>query len=173
VDYEKISCMSVFTLAARYHDLFLSNGVKLARDALERGKTEPPFAWLVPPDQHDPGTAVEMLRILHDTGLEVHQAEEKFTADDVPYPAGTYILYCSQPYRAHLNDMMEPQVYPNRVQYPGGPPEPPYDIAGWTLPLQMGVRRVSVNQPFTCRAKKVDTIPGPQGKIKEEKNAAG
>jgi hypothetical protein len=173
VDYEKISCMSVFTLAARYHDLFLSDGVKLAREALERGKTEPPFAWLVPPDQHDPGTAAEMLRILHDTGLEVHQAEEKFTADDVPYPAGTYILYCAQPYRAHLNDMMEPQVYPNRVQYPGGPPEAPYDIAGWTLPLQMGVRRVSVNQPFSCRVKKVDKIPKPRGKITEEKNASG
>ena len=50
VDYEKIACMSLFSLAARYHDLFVSNKIKLGRDAIERGKTEPPFAWLVPPD---------------------------------------------------------------------------------------------------------------------------
>ena len=165
VDYEKIACMSLFTLAARYHDLVTSNTIKQARDAIERGKTEPPFAWLVPPDQSEARTAAEMLSILHTTGVEVHQAEDEFLADGVRYPAGTYILYCSQPYRSHLNDMMERQVYPNRSYYPEGPPEAPYDMAGWTLPLQMGVRSVSVHQPFESRARKLDTVTMPQGKV--------
>jgi hypothetical protein len=106
-----------------------------------------------------------MLSILHATGVEVHQAEEEFLADGVSYPAGTYILYCSQPYRSHLNDMMERQVYPDRFSYPGGPPEAPYDMAGWTLPLQMGVRSVSVAQPFESRARKLETVTLPQGKV--------
>ncbi|MHC4686934.1 MAG: M14 family metallopeptidase, partial [Planctomycetota bacterium] len=172
VDYEKIACMSLFTLAARYHDLFISNKIKLGRDAIECGKTEPPFAWLVPPDQFEARlpaakarTAAEMLSILHATGVEVHQAKEEFLADGVSYPAGTYILYCSQPYRSHLNDMMERQVYPNRSSYPGGPPEAPYDMAGWTLPLQMGVRCVSVDQPFESRARKLETVTLPQGNV--------
>ncbi len=165
VDYEKIACMSLFTLAARYHDLVTSNTIKQARDSIERGKTEPPFAWLVPPDQYDARTAAEMLSILHATGVEVHRAENEFLADGVRYPAGTYILYCSQPYRSHLNDMMERQVYPNRSSYPEGPPEAPYDMAGWTLPLQMGVRSVSVFQPFESRAQKLDTVTIPQGKV--------
>ncbi len=168
VEYEKIACMSLFTLTARYHDLIKSNTIKQARDAIEKGRTEPPFAWLVPPDQIDARTAAEMLSILHATGVEIHAAEEEFTADGVRYPADTYILYCAQPYRGHLNDMMERQVYPNRSSYPGGPPEAPYDTAGWTLPLQMGVRSVSVNQPFECRARKLDTIPLPQGKVTGE-----
>jgi len=167
VDYEKIACMSLFTLAARYHDLIKSNTIKQARDAIERGKTEPPFAWLVPPDQSDPRTVVEMLSVLYATGVEVHQAEDEFDADGVPYPAGTYVLYCSQPYRAHLNDMMERQVYPDRSSYPGGPPEAPYDIAGWTLPLQMGVRRVSVDEPFEARATKLEGVTLPRGKVTE------
>jgi len=167
VEYEKIACMSLFTLSARYHDLVKSNTIKQARDAIERGKTEPPFAWLVPPDHSDPRTLVEMLSVLHATGVEVHQAEKEFSADGVPYPAGTYILYCAQPYRAHVNDMMEPQVYPNRSSYPGGPPEAPYDIAGWTLPLQMGVRRVSVDRPFEARAEKLDVIRLPRGEVTE------
>jgi len=165
VDYEKIACMSLFTLAARYHDLIKSNTIKQARDAIERGRTEPPFAWLVPPDQLDDRTAVQMLSILHATGVEVHQAEDGFSADGVQYPEGTYILFCSQPYRSHVNDMMERQVYPNRSSYPGGPPEVPYDTAGWTLPLEMGVRSVSIYQPFESRAKKLDVITLPQGKV--------
>jgi hypothetical protein len=165
VEYEKVACMSLFTLAARYHDLIKSNTIRQARDAIERGSNEPPFAWLVPPDQSDPSTAAQMLSILHATGIEIHRAGEEFTADDVQYPSGTYIMYCAQPYRAHLNDMMERQVYPDRSSYPGGPPETPYDSAGWTLPLQMGVRSVSVNQPFECRARKLEAITRPQGKV--------
>lgn len=165
VDYEKNACMSLFTLAARYHDLVTSNTIKQARDAIERGNTEPPFAWLVPPDQLEARTAAEMLSVLHATGVEVHQAEDEFSADGVRYPAGTYILYCSQPYRSHLNDMMERQVYPNRSYYPEGPPEAPYDTAGWTLPLQMGVRSVSVYQPFESRAQKLEAVTMPQGKV--------
>jgi len=165
VEYEKIACMSLFTLTARYHDLIKSNTIKQARDAIERGGTEPPFAWLVPPDQIDAGTTAEMLSILRATGVEVHQASEEFSADGVLYPSATYILYCAQPYRAHLNDMMERQVYPNRSSYPGGPPEAPYDTAGWTLPLQMGVRSISVNQPFECRDRELETVELPQGTV--------
>ncbi|MCE5249156.1 M14 family metallopeptidase [bacterium] len=165
VDYEKIACMSVFRLAARYHDLFQSNTVQLAREALAAGTAEPPFAWIVPPDQHDPRTAAEMLDRLFATGIEIHRADEAFTADDVSYPAGTYIMYCSQPFRAHLNDMMERQEYPNRLQYPGGPPETPYDNAGWTIPLQMGVRHVAVHEPFRCKAQKLTAVSMPEGKI--------
>jgi hypothetical protein len=171
VEYEKIACMSLFTLTARYHDLFKSNVIKQARDAIERGTTEPPFAWLVPPDQRDPRTAAHMLDVLHKTGVEVHQAQAPFTADGVPYPARTFVLYCAQPYRSHLNDMMERQVYPNRSAYPGGPPEAPYDIAGWTLPLQMGVHTVSVNRPFECQVNELESIPLPQGTIVENEGA--
>ena len=36
--------------------------------------------------------------------------------------------------------MFEPQDHPDDFQYPGGPPIPPYDSAGWTLAFQMGVQ---------------------------------
>jgi len=166
VEYEKISCMSLFTLAARYRALFVSNSINQAREAVERGKTEPPFAWLVPPGQHDPGTAADMLQRLQATGIEIHRAVSGFTADGVSYPPGTYIMYCAQPYRMHLKDMMERQDYPDREQYPGGPPEVPYDNAGWTLPLQMGVRSVAVNRPFTCDAVIVEEVEKPQGGLR-------
>jgi hypothetical protein len=36
--------------------------------------------------------------------------------------------------------MFEPQDHPNDFLYPGGPPIPPYDNAGYTLAYQMGVQ---------------------------------
>ena len=45
----------------------------------------------------------------------------------------------AQAFRPHVLDMFEPQDHPNDFRYPGGPPNPPYDITGWTLAYQMGV----------------------------------
>lgn len=163
-DYERIACLSLLTLAAKYHEMFQSNYVQLGRDAIERGQSEPPFAWIVPVEQRDPGTTAKMLNILRATGVEVHQATAVFKADGVVYPAGTHILFGAQPYRAHLNDMFELQVYPDRTRA-GGLAEAPYDIAGWTLPLQMGVRHLPVARPFEARGEKLNSVTIPQSQI--------
>ena len=158
VQYELDIAMSLFTLAARYHDRFQSNFIQFGEEAIAAGLNEPPYAWLVPPDQHDPGSAYQMLERLHAPAIEVHRADAAFTADGVGYPAGTHILYTAQPFRPHLMDMMERQTYPDREMYPGGPAEQPYDMAGWTLPLQMGVRYVEVAHPFEAQATKLSAI---------------
>jgi hypothetical protein len=165
VEYELDIAMSLFTLASRYHDRFQSNFIHMNEDAINKGETEPPYAWLVPPDQRDPRSVYEMLTRLDATAIEIHQAEEEFVADGVTYPEDTYIMYTAQPFRPHLMDMMERQVYPDRLMYPGGPAEPPYDMAGWTLPIQMGVRHVEVNGKFDVRTTEVDTIEIPKGSI--------
>jgi len=153
VEYQKISCVSLFTLAARYRDRFVRNHLALSEKALRLGREEPPFAWIVPEAQRDPGSAAHMLEVLRLTGVEVHRAERAFTADKREYPAGTHILFAEQPFRPHLKDMMERQGYPDRRQYAGGPAESPYDAAGWTLPLQMGVKSVEVVAPFEAETK--------------------
>ena len=66
----------------------------MATEAIRKGEDEPPFAWLGPTDQHDPGSAAWMLDLLDRTGIEIHRAEEAFVADGASYPAGTWVLYC-------------------------------------------------------------------------------
>src|SRR5256885_15806519 len=51
---------------------------------------------------------------------------------------GSYIIFLSQPQRTNVMALFEPQIYPNRLTGQGEA-EGPYDVAGWTLPLQMGV----------------------------------
>jgi hypothetical protein len=58
------------------------------------------------------------------------------TAREVP--AGSYIIFLNQPYRQNVLALFEPQVYPDRTTA-SGDAERPYDVAGWTLPMQMGL----------------------------------
>ncbi len=170
VDYELICARSVLTLAARYRDQFQKNLLAMARDAIKAGETSPPYGWVVPPDQRDPGAAARMVRALRDTGIEVTRADEPFRAAGAEYPAGSWVLPAGQPYRAHLKDMMERQSYPTRLTA-GGKAEPPYDVAGWTLPLQMGVRVVEVGSPIQgLEGETIDDVDAPRGSVEGPEN---
>ncbi|MEX2572956.1 MAG: hypothetical protein WD317_01605, partial [Balneolaceae bacterium] len=81
-----------------------------------------------------------------------------FSANGKSYPESSYVIYAGQAFRPHLLDMMEPQSYPERRLYPDGPPEPPYDLAGWTLPLQMGVQVDRADEPFDVDAEHAEVI---------------
>src|SRR5262249_32008446 len=47
-------------------------------------------------------------------------------------------------------ETLDVQNYPDLRQYPGGPPERPYDAAGWTLPLQMDVKVMAAATPLAA-----------------------
>src|SRR6266705_44123 len=71
----------------------------------------------------------------------------------VEIPAGSYIVFLHQPYRQNVLALFEPQVYPDRTTA-AGEAERPYDVAGWTLPMMMGVESrvvTSIREPSTGR----------------------
>ena len=81
--------------------------------------------------------------------MEVQRATAPFTVHGKSYPAGSYVVFTAQAFRPHVLDMFEPQDHPNDFPYPGAPPTPPYDNAGWTLAYQMGVRFDRILDGFT------------------------
>ncbi|CAN5899463.1 M14 family metallopeptidase [soil metagenome] len=164
IDYELIAARSLLTLGARYREWFQKNYREMAEDAIQKGLDEPPYAWVVPSDQRDPGTAAEMVRILKETGIKVHRAQSTFEVGGIIYPEGSYVFLASQPYRPHLKDMMERQVYPDRIGA-DGTPERPYDVAGWTLPIQMGVKVATIAEAFDFEGELVETVEKPEGRI--------
>ncbi len=166
IDYQIVAARSLIGLASRQRRQLISNYVELGRRAVEAGRTEPPFAYIVPADQTDPGSAVAMLEVLRRGGTEIHQAIEPFVADGTEYAAGDWVVLMAQPYRAHAKDLLERQHYPDRRLYPNGPPDTPYDAAGWTLSLQMGVEAVEVRTPLQADLRQVtDAIQPPSGQI--------
>jgi len=170
VDYELICARSILTLASKYRQMFQTNLQNMAQDAIRKGTNEPPYAWVVPNRQRDPGTAREMIRILHDTGIEVRRASKPFQADGREFAAGDWVLSAAQPYRNHLKDMMEKQVYPSRFTA-NGVPETPYDVAGWTLPLQMGVESHAIMNRLSVETELLESIEPSRGSRTGDSNA--
>jgi hypothetical protein len=99
-----------------------------------------PRGYILPSDQADFNTATRFVNALIKGGIDIHRAAAPFTVAGKSYPAGSYVIKAAQAFRPHLRDMLEPQDHPNDFQYPGGPPRPPYDVTGYTLAYQMGVR---------------------------------
>ncbi len=164
VDYELICARSLLTLAARYKAFFQRNLRDMGRSAIDKGLSTPPYGWIIPPEQRDPGTTTEMVRILHESGVEVSRARQPFTYGGIRYPAESRLLLASQPYRSHLKDMMEPQIYPAQFNAKGEA-EAPYDVAGWTLPLQMGVQATPMANRFHVETERVAVIEPTRGGI--------
>ena len=96
--------------------------------------------YVLPADEGDFLTATKFVNALIKAGVTVQRATAPFSAGGKQYPAGSYVVKAAQAFRPHVLDMFEPQDHPNDFQYPGGPPIPPYDNAGWTLAFQMGVK---------------------------------
>ncbi len=139
--------------------------------------------YILPADQRDFPTATRFVNALLKGGVKVHQATEDFTVAGKGYPAGSYVVTAAQAFRPHVIDMFEPQNHPNDFQYPGGPPIAPYDNAGWTLALQMGVEFDRILEgfsgPFEPIAWLAEPIPGtvtgspsPVGYMVDHVNAA-
>jgi len=143
VDLELTASYSLLTLAARYRDQWLHNFYRLGQRAVEKGKKDLPRAYIIPSSQHDAAAAQKLLDLMLLQGTEILRAKKDFIADGANYPAGTFVIDLAQPYRNNVVALFEKQKYPEKRRYPGGPLEQPYDVTGWTLPLQMGVEYFS------------------------------
>ncbi len=148
VDYDLSAVHGLLRAAAAYRRELVENFYDMGARAVEAGRKGGPFAFIVPPDQHDPHAAAKLEQLLVDGSIEIERALEPFRADGDPYPAGTDIILLAQPYRAYVKTLLERQNYPARRVSPGGPPERPYDVTGWTLPLQMGVDVRTIERSF-------------------------
>lgn len=163
IDYEEIVAFSFLKTIAQNKEDYLSTFTLLAQRQIQKGMNEPPFAYVVPPDQKDLPTTIGMLQILQLGGAEIYEAKQSFMADDEEYPAMTFIVPLAQPYRAHIKDVMEVKPYPLIIN--DGIPELPRDEIAWTLPIQMGVKAVEVVNPFEVKMRLLPNIVMPPTRI--------
>jgi hypothetical protein len=149
IDYELIAAEALVKLASEQREDYVRGFVQMGRRAIETGATKAPYAFVIPAGQGDAGAVERLVDVLRVGRVEVGQAKAAFTAGGRTYAAGSYVVRLDQPYRAHAKDLLEVQKFPRMEQWPGGPPERPYDVAGWTLSMQMGVSVVQIDQPLS------------------------
>jgi hypothetical protein len=129
-----------------------------------------PEAYLIPAGQGHDENVAKLIGALVEQGVEVYRLERELhiatistvrTMTPASYdpkgnrqfingqafhieppiekPAGSYIVFLRQPYRANVQSLFERQFYPDR-RAENGAAERPYDVTGWTLPMQMNVK---------------------------------
>ncbi len=149
VDYMRTASISVLEYAAKYRETLLYNRYQSGSGVIRKYQNEPPYAYLVPQQQRDPVAAVELLRRLAFSGVRVSQLTRAARFGGKEYPSGTWVVPMDQEFAELARQVLDVQTYPDLREFPKGPPEQPYDAAGWTLPYQMDVRVIPAAEPLT------------------------
>ncbi|MGH9347124.1 MAG: M14 family metallopeptidase [Vicinamibacterales bacterium] len=162
-EYMITGSMAVLDIGAKRRQEWLYDIYQMARDAMKAGASE---HYIIGADQWDPNAAVRLVNVLRLGGVEIERATAPFSANGKQYGAGSFIIRGAQPYLPYVRDLLNPQVYPDRRLYPDGPPEPPYDVSGWTLNLQMGVAVDKLTSgSVTAQTERVTTAAYPTGGV--------
>jgi hypothetical protein len=155
-DYIVTTSMAVLDQASQARETWLYDIYQMGRDAIVANKDE---AFLIPTDQWDSGAARRLVNVLRLGGVEVERATARFSAGGATYGPGTFIIRGAQPFEPYVKDLLTPQTYPDIRVAPGGPPKQPYDITGWTLSYQMGVKVSRVNESLSVATETIDMAP--------------
>ena len=168
VEQQKVSALAALEVAANYREGLLRNLRIKALRGREKGRTEPPYALVFPPHQHDPLTTLKLLDALRKLGVKVHRAEEDFTVEGATYPDGSHIVFLSQITRPYVLSTMRDQVYHENpwAKSPEGVPLSLQDIAGYNLAAMMGANVVETVKPFDVKAEIVDEIRFPDPPVR-------
>ncbi|MGH7444843.1 MAG: peptidase, partial [Longimicrobiales bacterium] len=125
---------------------------------LRKPEDREPRGYILSADQPDFQTAGKLVEALLETGIIVQRATADFTVAGKQYPRGSFVIETAQSFRPHILDMFEPQDHPDDIPYPGGPPTPPYDVAGWTLAYQMGVDFDRILEGFDGPFERIESL---------------
>ena len=146
---EMIASRGLLQMAAKFRPRYLRNFYDYGKANLT-AKSNEPQAYIITAGQPNAETISRFLEILMWQGVEVHQMTqelhvkmESMRAGFHDMPLGSFLVFVNQPQKNNVLSLFEKQVYPNRL-LPNGDAEVPYDVAGWTLPLQMGVESKAV-----------------------------
>jgi hypothetical protein len=148
VDYNLSAARGLIVGAARFRGELVRNFYRMGKRQVELGEKGGPFAFIIPHDQFDPHAAKKLEELLLQGAVEIRRTLEPFRYRDTVYQNGADIVFMAQPFRAYAKTLLEVQQYPIRRATPAAPADRPYDVAGWTLPLQMNVRVDRVDQYF-------------------------
>lgn len=170
VDYMLTASMSVLETAQKYRETLLYNRYQAGRDTIAAAAKDGPAAYVIPAGQTDMPEAATLAQLLINHGLDVMQSDKPATIDGRSYAAGSWIVPMDQPFAGLARELFEKQAYPDAIlDGDGQPAELPYDVTGWTLPMQMGVQVDRVVQPLDASARgalqKVAAATAPAGGV--------
>ncbi len=130
---QESALLLTLNLVAKNREKFLENYYAKNKMMIEQGRTQAPYAYIVPARQRRQVEAADLMNLIRRDGAEVHTATAGFTIDGVQVAAGDYIVRLDQPYRGVVETQLGVQWYP--AENPR-----PYDDTGWDIPVMRNLR---------------------------------
>jgi len=120
VEYEIESTKSILKTASDNRAEILKFRNSICKREVERGKTTPPYFYIMPKKQHDESELVNLVNLLKEHGISVYELTEEINIDNRIYNKGDIVVPLSQPFRPFIKEVMEKQKYPLRHYTPNG-----------------------------------------------------
>ncbi|MBN3035370.1 MAG: hypothetical protein JW861_07265 [Bacteroidales bacterium] len=145
ISYEISSTLSIIKTSSANRKEILAFRNDLCRKEVQKGMSKPPFYYVLPEDQHDPGEWAGIVNLLMEHGVRCYRLEREIRNGGQLFMPGDIVIPLAQPFRAFIKEVLETQVFPLRHYTPGGEIIRPYDITSWSLPLHRGVDVKEIN----------------------------
>jgi hypothetical protein len=167
VDQQKIAAWALLEMAARHWETVLRNHCLKASRQTERGAEGRPYAYVIPPEQHDALTTQKLIEKLLRHGIEIQKAKEEFMVNNVRYPQGSYVVFLGQPKMAMIKILLGRTLYPDDefTRSPDGTPMLPGDVATDTLGEFMGIDVKPIDTKFEGDFESIRKTTKPTGKL--------
>jgi len=138
INYQQSGVLCSLENVALHRGTILYNFWKKGYNAINRGRHEPPYAWVIPPSQRHPVEMANLLNLLIRQGVEIHTLRKDIKVREGSFPRGSYLVRMDQPLRPYAKTMLEVQKFPESYPYP-------FDDTGWTLGYMHGVETVRID----------------------------
>jgi hypothetical protein len=171
-NYMQTGVLTALQLTSEFPQVVLENFYRKSRNAIEAGKNEAPYGYVIPVATKRDLTRIELVvNLLLTQGIEVGQAKGDLRLKEGLFPEGTIVIKRNQPYGRLAKILLEKQSFPD-------PTLRTYDDTGWTLGLMTQTEVVEVadkiileasvepiKQPFKTAAVLFKMADNPEGKF--------
>ncbi|HSM06627.1 MAG TPA: M14 family zinc carboxypeptidase [Longimicrobiales bacterium] len=164
---QKVATFAPLDIAAKNRETVLRNAYLKASRQTQRGAEGETRAFVVPAEQHDPGTMLKMVDKLLLQGIDVRRSDAGFTHEGRVYGPGTYVVDMAQPKRGVIRWLLGRTFYPDNTytRDRDGDPIRPYDMSTDNLAEFMGVRVDPVGSMVEASLVRVTGTPSPPAEV--------
>jgi hypothetical protein len=158
-NYMETGVLTGLQAVSQNPEIIVENFYKKSRNAIEAGRKDAPYAFIIPAGQPDMTRAALVVNLLRMQGIEVGQTTAAATLKEGTFPAGSFIVKRDQPYGRLAKILLEKQTFPdNKLRT--------YDDSAWTMGM---MAHVKVTPSADLKALEIATTPveqdKPQGSI--------
>jgi hypothetical protein len=134
-NYMETGVLSALQMTSQFPQQILENFYRKSVNSIATGRTEAPYAFIIPGDQADMTRVALVINLLRLQGIEIGRTSAEITLKEGKFPAGSFIVKRDQPYGRLAKILLEKQKFPDAKLKT-------YDDSAWSMGMMAHVRVV-------------------------------